>query len=197
MPGTFQGQEYYDFNQDGAFDPDERVYVTVPKGDAYVYGVELWCRSHLNLFLPFLSKNWSLSGGFMWNYGRDITDDAPLRHTHPARGLATLRWDNGNGEWFEFCGEFVRKFGRVVPSRLATDVGYLKNPQDPESGLIRDFGLPGYSVFDIRGGFDLGKYVSVTLALENIFDKGYRRAHSRWDESGFNAIVGLSLRPFK
>ena len=59
---------------------------------------------------------------------------------------------------------------------------------------MRDYGLPGYTVFDLRGGYRFTKNVRMTLALENIFDKKYRTAHSRMDAMGRNFLIGMEAR---
>lgn len=73
-------------------------------------------------------------------------------------------------------------------------MGYLADPQDPSSGLLRPYGLPGYSVFDLRGGLDLSKNTRLTLGIENIGDKKYRTAHSRMDAPGRSVLVGIEVR---
>ena len=77
--------------------------------------------------------------------------------------------------------------------RLNGDVGYLVDPQDNGSGLLRPYGLPGYTVYDVRGGLEIGDGVSLTIALENVTDKKYRTAHSRMDAAGRSLLVGLEI----
>ncbi|MHC5009773.1 MAG: TonB-dependent receptor [Planctomycetota bacterium] len=197
--GSFQGQDWFDFDGDGVRDPSEDVFVTTGNGKAYVYGVELGATVNLALASRRLfGECWTVGGGFMWNYGRDQTNDIPLRHTHPARGFFTLRFDGPDprqGIFAELSGEFVRHYDRIPPSRLAGDVGYLDDPQDPASGMRRTWGLPGYAVWDFRGGFNVGRNVTVNFAVENIFDERYRPAHARWDAPGVNfwATVEVTL----
>ncbi|MFH0813734.1 MAG: TonB-dependent receptor [Pseudomonadota bacterium] len=187
-PADFLGQSWYDFNQNGVRDPGEDTYKTRSEGRACLYGIEIEYAMNLELFWSGFA-GWSASGGFMWNYGRDRTYDQPLRHTHPARGILKLRWEGASPErglWFECGADFIRKFDQVPLDRLLRDPGYRKDPQDPGSGLLREYGLPGYSVFDLRGGLKI-------FALENVANKKYRRAHSRWDEAGINFISSLRL----
>lgn len=196
VPGSYNGMTSYDFDGSGTIEPDETIYVVASNGEAYVEGVEI----ELEFDLAYLHKSltgFSLAGGFMWNKGREKfpgREEEPLRHTHPMRGLIKLRWDDPNpktGRWLEFVAELVDRYDEVSSARLHSDVGYLDNPQDPGSGLLRDYGLPGYSVFHIRGGLNLSKNLTMVLALENIFDLRYRTAHSRMDAAGRDFRVGL------
>jgi outer membrane receptor protein involved in Fe transport len=52
---------------------------------------------------------------------------------------------------------------------------------------------PGFALFNVRGGFRLGERSSVTVILENIFDKNYRTMGSGIDGPGTNAAVRYSL----
>ena len=195
--GTFQGQDWYDFDGDTVRDAGEDVYVTVGNGDAYVEGIEAGAEVDLNAIAPRLvGRGWTLGGTFVWNYGNDETNDIPIRHTQPARGTAKLRFDDPDerrGLWFEAAAEFVRDYDRIPPDRLANDVGYLEDPRDPASGKRRSWGLPGYSVLDLRAGMNLSRHVTLTVGLENVFDELYRSAHSRMDAPGRNVVVSIDV----
>jgi outer membrane receptor protein involved in Fe transport len=194
VPGTFEGSDWYDFNQSSVEDAGESVYVTKDSGDAYVYGVELEGELSLEAFSSAMN-GWHIGGGFAWNYGKDQNSGDPFRHTQPAEGKLYIKWDKTDIKfkpWVKLAGMFVGAFDRIPPDRLQNDVGYRVDPQDKSSPLVRDYGLPGYSVFDLRAGLKLWKQVNVTLNIENITDKLYRQAHSRWDEVGRNFVVGVS-----
>jgi len=68
------------------------------------------------------------------------------------------------------------------------------DPQDKTSPLVREDGLPGYTVFNVRGGLDLMKDLSLTVAVENLTDKKYRAAHSRMNAPGINFLTSLTYR---
>ena len=53
--------------------------------------------------------------------------------------------------------------------------------------------LPGYTVFDVRGGFRLTKDARIEFAIENLTDKEYRRLHSRMDFPGLGIRIGFTL----
>ncbi len=197
VPGSFQGQDWYDYNGNGIRDPGESVYENVGNGEAYVYGVELAATVNFAaLNRARFGDAWSASANFTYNYGQDQENDIPLRHTQPMASNVRLRWEpKGNSwrPWAELEGQFVDRFNRIPPDRLAHDVGYFEDPQDPDSGMRRTWGLPGYSVWGLRGGITLCKRAHLTVGVDNIFDKLYRPAHARWDAPGRNVYASLSI----
>lgn len=55
-------------------------------------------------------------------------------------------------------------------------------------------GTPGFTIFTIRGGWEISEHALLTAAIENVGDKDYRFHGSGSNEPGINAIVGLQLR---
>jgi len=199
VPGTFMGSTWYDWDNDSIQDSNETVYEYKSMGKAYVYGVELEGSLNLERISTQIGSEWTVTGGFAWNIGKEMETDQPIRHTQPARGILALKWESQeikSKPWFEICGDFVNKYSRIPADRIANDVGYRTNPQlgtGASSPMLRSDGhLPGYSVGDIRGGLNLSKTFIFTMAIENFANKKYRRAHSRWDEPGTNIVVGVS-----
>lgn len=196
VPGTFQGQDWYDWNGNTVQDPGEDVYQNVGNGRAYVYGVEL--AGSLNLAAldcRCFGESWSVGGSFTWNYGQDQENDVPLRHTQPMSGTAWLRWEPPGARhkpWVELLARFVDRFDRIPPDRLASDVGYWEDPQSSSSGKRRSWGLPGYSVLDLGAGVNVNDRLEVNLGVGNLLDKLYRPAHARWDAPGRNLTLGIS-----
>ncbi len=194
---TFQGQDWYDFNQDTVRDPNEDVYVTAGNGSAHVYGVEV--SGSVNLAAVsrrFFGDHWTARGGFAYNHGQDETNDIPMRHTHPAWGLLALRYERQRSRakpWFEVQSKFVDRYDRIPPSRLSGDVGYFEDPQDSASGKRRTWGLPGYTVLDLRGGFKPLPNVTFVVGVDNLFDILYRAAHSRMDAAGRGLYASLEI----
>jgi outer membrane receptor protein involved in Fe transport len=193
--GTFNGQDFFDFNQNGMFDPEERVLLNVSDGRAYVTGIEIEGSVQLADLLAGLPKGLSLRGGFAWNYGNDRTRQEPLRHVQPATGLIAVRYESEDGRWWiEFSTTMVRHADRIPSDRVARDPGFRSDPQDITSPLVRpDGSLPGYTVFDLRGGFKLTKRARVEFAVENLTDKEYRRLHSRMDAPGLGIRIGMTV----
>ncbi len=189
QPGSYQGNDYYDYNGNNVFDSDERVYVTTGGGRALLYGVEWDARVDPWVYFPSLPEGLYLSGGLMWNYGRDLSANEPMRHTHPARGVLRLGYEEPTqGLWYaELEADFVRHFDRIPSSRLSSDLGYRREPQDPSSPLLREDGLPGYTVLKLQGGARVHEKARLGFSLDNLSNKNYRPAHSRMDAFGFSA----------
>ncbi len=196
VPSTFAGQDWYDYDGDGVRGGSERVYVTRSVGDAWVEGVELEGAFDLPAAEP-LGPGWSVGGGYARNRGRMTTLDEPLRHTQPEQLLLFVEWrrpDLARAPYLRLGATFVDRYDQVSADRLRDDPGYRVDPQDPSSPLLRPYGLPGYSVYSLRGGLSLAAWADLHLAVDNLLDRRYRRAHSRWDEPGFNLTVALRVR---
>jgi len=178
----------------GTFEPEERVLANVSDGSAYVTGIEIegWC--HLARLWDRLPEGLSLHGGFAYNYGNDRTRDEPLRHVHPPYAVLDLRYESPTGRWWvEFGAMIVGEADRIPSDRIASDPGFRRNPQDITSPLLRpDGSLPGYTVFDLRGGYEISDRARVEVAIENLTDKKYRSLHSRMDSPGFGVRVGFT-----
>ena len=201
--GTYNGVDFWDENGNGVRDEGELdILNTVAGGKATLKGVETEAECQLSAISNLLGypdaigPEWSLRGGFAWEIGDDRQIDGPLRWIHPAYGVAALRYDDlllKYPFWFELAGTFVRHFDRVVPG-LENDPAWRKDPQDRDSGPLRDYvGVPGYTVLDLRGGVEIGTHAKLTLAVENLTDKAYRSAHSRMDAPGINFLASLDL----
>ena len=85
---------------------------------------------------------------------------------------------------------------RVPESRLERDPAFKINPQDRESPLLGGDGtVPGYVVLNLRGGFNLNDWMTLTFGVENLTDRKYRVKDSRIDAPGLNFVVAWTMRP--
>ncbi|GAB4148478.1 MAG: TonB-dependent hemoglobin/transferrin/lactoferrin family receptor [Planctomycetota bacterium] len=191
VPGTYQGRSFYDYNRNGSFEPDEQVYVTSGNGKAFVGGAEWEARLEMHELWKPLPLGSYASMGFMWNLGKDETNDEPLRQTHPARGLFALGYEDPvSDRWYcEVGADFVDRFTDISSSRLNSDVGYRKDPQEPSSPPLRDYGLPGYTAVYLEAGARIGDHWKVGANIDNLTNKNYRPAHARMDAFGFSLGV--------
>lgn len=203
--GTYQGQDWYDWNGDTIRDPNEDMYVRHAGSRAWVTGLELdatWRFDGDLRTLGWAGDGWwdglSLRGSFAWNYGKDEAfSNDNLRHVHPARALFALRWDEPGTRrfWGEVAVEAVRGFYRVPTERLNGDPGYKQDPAVAGSPLLRSNGLPGYTVVNVRGGWQASEWLEVVAGVDNVGDKRYRRAHSRIRaEAGINAHLSVRVQ---
>ena len=203
VPAAFEGSDFYDSNGNGIQEPqlDEYPYVEVVSGGrAVLAGFECSADARIQTLCEWfgapnaVGPGWSVRGGFAYEKGDDREVDKPLQFTHPTYGFMALRYDLFDEEhpaWVELAGTFVGKYDRIF------DEGgreWLEDPQDPDSGYLRDYiGTPGYTVLDLRGGVEIWKDATLTLAVENLTDKRYRSPHSRMDAPGINFVVSLDI----
>ncbi len=190
VPGLYQGEDWYDWNQSGTREHDEDVYITASAAEAYVYGIETDIKY-------LLRPGFKIGGGFAWNYGNDKTRDEPLRHTTPSHAVMSVEWEEPRYKklWLSFDIETAGEFERIPSDRIQKDPGYRVDPQDMNSPLINGTGkLSGWTIFNFRTEYKLLDYFKINTSLENIFNKWYRRAHSRWDELGRNFVIEATVK---
>ncbi len=153
---------------------EAREYVNVD--DAELYGADG--------SLEFdLLKELTLFGNMAYVVGRDRKSHDRLNTIPPLNGILGTRWhaqlDNGLHYWFEFSGNFYDRQDHPAKGEKET---------------------AGYSFFNLRSGikFDYAAFKDITLTLniENLFDKEYRNHINTADfynEPGLNVITALKF----
>lgn len=191
---TFNGKDWFDWNDNGSRDAGEDVYKKKNSGNAWVSGIEIESRAKLNLFFPEVNEGWFVSGGLNWMDGYDESAEQPLSKLSPTRGILKLGYKEPakNKYWFEFSADMVRSFDDIPDSQRTTDPAFRSDPQDMTSSLL--IPVPGYTVFDIKGGYKFSKSSEITLAIENLTDKKYRTKDSRMDAPGINFKVSYKQK---
>lgn len=122
-----------------------------------------------------------------------------IRREPPLHGVLGARWKEEDGFWAEF---FAR--GATEQNRLSS--GDIRDPRIPgltrdssevefdEDGNVLTAGTPGWYTLNLRTGFQVNKYNSVTIAVENLLDRRYREHGSGVDGPGINFILSLDSR---
>ena len=107
----------------------------------------------------------------------------PLSGMPPAFGAAGLRYLSAANyrPWVEVAWRYYASQDRLSASDLVT----------PD---VRNGSIPGFDVFHIRSGFSLTDRVSVTAALENVFNKKYREFGSTIFAPGREVVLGTQFR---
>jgi len=153
-------------------------------GNGYLHGVELSGRYE---FAP----QWSAFGWFSWMDGEvdsyptsaPLTERKPLSRLMPASGQIGLRWEQPKPRlWIE------------AVCLMAAAQHELSPDDERDTQRIPPGGTPGYGVFTVRGGWQINKYASLSVALENLLDKDYRIHGSGINEPGRNFILTADLR---
>jgi len=196
VPATFAGSDWYDYNGNGVPDTSERVYVTASVGSAWLQGFEVEGVYRFAASREALS-GFSVGGGFATNQGRVDELGEPMRYTQPPAGRLFVEWSRSDLKHKPYlrCGaEIVGRYDRIAEEFLLDDPCYRSDPQDGSSPLVRPYGVPGYTLFNLRGGLALSERVGLRLSVDNAGDKLCRRAQSRWDEPGINVMVSLRIR---
>lgn len=188
---TFQGKEWFDWDGDGIRDAGEDVYQKLNTGEAWVKGIEIEAKMDLSLLFPEIREGFYIAGGFSWMDGYDESADQPLSKLMPTRGILKLGYEDIREDkfWFEISCDMVRSFDDIRDSQRLTDPAFRTNPQDMNSPLL--IPIPGYTIFNLRGGYRLADDKEINFAIENLSDKKYRTKDSRMDASGINFVISF------
>jgi len=149
-------------------------------GDGYIQGVEL------DASYRFLS-DLTAFGNFTWQDGEVDTyptSEARLATEYisrlmPPTGRVGLRWDIADRYWLEGA------------CTIAADADKLSTRDQSDTSRIPPGGTPGYTVCDIRAGWDCSDSLALSVAVENITDEDYRIHGSGLNEAGRNFIVAV------
>ncbi len=195
-PDTWQGSRWYDFNGNGLQDANENVISQQSASGAYVWGFEAKASIPLSAVLQGAPAGLSLWGGVAFDRGK-VDDGEWFRHIQPARGLLGVRFEDPDprrGVFAELIAEMVDRHSRIPSDRVKNDLAYRRDPQDPDSPLLRSHGgVPGYTVLSLYTGVNLCESARLDLAVENLLNRKYRRPHSRMDAFGINFVIGLTV----
>lgn len=86
----------------------------------------------------------------------------------------------------------VAHFTRM-PASLYQSV-YTEDTQIAGSPPLRDrTDVPGYTLFDLRGGYRFCDHATLDLGIENLLNRDYRPLQSRHDGPGITFLVGLTV----
>ena len=152
-------------------------------GEGYVTGVEIGLSWRFN---PQIT----LFGDFSWIDGEIDTYPSsssekkaePLSRLMPATCHAGIRWKPIEQLWIE----------SVVT--IAKEQDNLSSRDKADTQRIPPGGTPGYTVYCIRGGCNIHEFVTITAAIENVFDKNYRINGSGLNEPGRNFVISLEAK---
>ncbi len=153
-------------------------------GDGYVHGVEMEMGYELG-------RGWSVFGGVSWQDSLVSTfatsepeiGDWPQDRQMPLTGFGGLRIDGEGGKWWAE--------GLV----MAAGAGDRLSPGDMrDRQRIPPEGTPSYWLATLRGGLRLGERVTISGAVQNIFDEEYRIHGSGQNEPGVNVVIGAEIK---
>ena len=152
-------------------------------GDGYLWGAELGAAYHWR-------GAWTAFGNATFIRGRvDTFPDATqvkkaeyVDRLMPLTAQLGVRWESMNDRvWAELA------------SVWADDADKLSTRDAGDTSRIPPGGTPGYLVFHLRAGQQIGDNTRVSLALENLTNEDYRVHGSGQNMPGLNLILGLSV----
>ncbi|MHA4842515.1 TonB-dependent receptor plug domain-containing protein [Flavitalea antarctica] len=125
-----------------------------------------------------LLKSWNLSGNVSLTKGQSLSKGEPLRRIPPVNGrlLTTYQYKR----WFG-SAEFL----------LAGDQARLAQGDRDDNRIPRG-GTPGWNVFNVYGGYQLGA-IKFNVAFLNIFNEDYRTHGSGINGVGRSASFAATL----
>lgn len=151
-------------------------------GDGYVHGVELGTSWRFH-------PQWTTFGAFTWQFGEvdgfatsaAVEEREPLSRVMPTTALVGLRFDPTEKIWIEGTVTIAHQQDRLSSGDIA------------DTQRIPPGGTPEYEVFTLRGGWRVAENVTLTAAVENIFNEDYRIHGSGVNAPGTNFVVGLKV----
>ena len=145
-------------------------------GDAYIFGYSLNVRADITSYLSLFS---SLSN----NRGQDKIENVPLRHTTPLFGQTSFIFNLKKIKAELFARYNGRKSKKdFAPSEL--NKAYLYTVD----------GSPSWMTLNFRSSYQLTSNLSMSAAVENIFDVHYRPYSSGISAPGRNVIFSVKAQ---
>ena len=154
-------------------------------GQGYIHGVEWQNRFRLH-------EQWTALATLTWQEGEvevyptsnpNLKVSEPVSRLMPLTSLLALRWQ-------EPRNRFRVELQYVVAARQ----NRLSSQDRADIERIPPGGTPGYSVWNLRAGWQACKNFTLTASIENLSDADYRIHGSGLNEPGRNFVLGAELR---
>lgn len=149
------------------------VEALVNAGRAYIYGASLGLSAELSTHFAFHSE-------LTYSYGRDQSDDEPLRHVAPLFGTAGILYQAKNMR--------VEAFTKFNGKK---DMADFSPSERNKPHLYTSEGSPAWATLNVKASYQLNEEVMVNAGVENILDKHYRPYSSGISAAGRNVSVAL------
>lgn len=163
-----------------------RVVSKKNAGDGELDGVELG--AHLKA-----TDEVTLFGSFTWMDGEveGYPTSAASSEREPLSRLMPVTV-NGGVKYEPLV--FNRKLFVQVDATMAAEQDRLASGDRADTQRFPPDGTPGYTVWNVRGGYKITPDVHLTVALENVFNADYRIHGSGVNEPGRNLIAALDVK---
>ncbi len=171
VPSQFNGQDSVLFD-----DLQTRVYQNMNTAHARIYGFYLGADVIVRRYV-------SASATINYTIGKDISQAMPLDHIPPLYGKISLR---GTTTDKRLTGEFF-----VLYNGWKRLKDYSPSGEDNLNYAIPNEGMPAWYTLNLRGSYQLGRYLQLQAGIENIADIHYRVFASGISAPGRNFILTL------
>lgn len=180
--------------------------LTFNSNASYVRGTDLETRRPPSLEngIPpttgFVSLKWEPAGRAFWFEAYSTFADAQRRFSDNDLQQARIGGIRTRAEIINFFNNgavargLVRNGILLATGETVGQVWLRVLGPDPNARTPLFTRNPGYATFNLRGGFHLGENSTLTLIVENVFDKNYRTMGSGVDAAGINAFVRYSFK---
>jgi hemoglobin/transferrin/lactoferrin receptor protein len=164
-------------------------------GNANSQGVELEGDVPIHPVPSFVRAD--LYGNFTWMILTTHPQDTSDVRGSPTNGTLGIRLSDPTDSkaptwWVAFESHMVAHFTRM-PDSLYQSV-YTENPQIPGSPPLRSHTIvPGYTLFDLRGGYRFCDHATLDLGIENLLNRDYRPVQSRHDGPGITFLASMTV----
>lgn len=155
-----------------------RVQLVNASGEARMHGFEASVRARLP---GGVSGRGSLSYARGEAYDRGLMTRVPMSRVPPLHGSIELRWSPPWTARHVYVGAAMR--WALAQTRLA--------PTDHSDGRIPPGGTPGYTVFDLRAGARLDRFLAMSVVVENVLDTTYRVHGSSVNGAPLGLLIAL------
>jgi len=164
---------------------DEYEVTKKNAGNGYAGGVELDAKYRFG-------RGFTALGVFTWMEGKvdtyptsdAVTSSEYIDRLMPPTGMFGLRWNSESKHSLKFEGL----------CRVAAKADRLSTRDKSDTSRIPPGGTPGYAVYDLRASRNVGKSITMSLAVENITNEDYRIHGSGLNEVGRNIVVAVQSR---
>jgi outer membrane cobalamin receptor len=147
------------------------VYIKENVERAYIQGVETAWELEFN-------RSWKAGFSLTYTYGQNITKNEPVRRIPPLFGRIGTEYSLNN---FRIGVEWL---AAARQDRLAAG--------DKSDNRIPAGGTPGWSIFNLNAGYELG-VLDINFSLQNLIDEDYRYHGSGINGQGRTALISLML----
>jgi outer membrane receptor protein involved in Fe transport len=176
QPGTYNGLEFFDENNNGIFDDGEPpIFQKFNIDRAYIHGCEY--ESHIRL-----SSLLAIRNNLTWTYGQNQTKDEPLSRIPPLMGMIALKLNFNSNLWWELKTQFAGAQRRL-------------SQRDIDDTRIESGGTPGWITLNSFAQYKIHGF-TISAIIHNILDKKYKTHGSGIYSPGRGIVISLIYSSF-